>query len=383
PGAAWREQHRAGPRRRRADGQGAAARPLRRDSAGRAHAARGQPRRGPRRAQGLPRVLTDSAVSGSLQLQILVRRRIRVAPDQTDTRLLEPWTDAPGERQLVDRDVRHPIVEDLLDLVDQGLALLHVDLARLTLEQILYLGNDARAVDAVLADVRFEPHRRVAACPGDADDHALELLLAPRRGEGGPLHGPDTRLDADGLKVGRERLAHRGVGRPRVEVAGVEAAGIAGFGQELLRPRRIEGRWLEGLRELERARDDAAGRLRKSERLGLVERLPIDGVTGGQPHAPVVPRRLRIPLVGEVEPEDAARLARRRELEPRRSLNVFGNGTGQQIRDVHLTLLEGGSARGLLGQAAEHEPFDAGRLAPVALVGLQHQFDARVEAHEA
>src|SRR2546422_6202103 len=48
---------------------------------------------------------------------ILVRRRIRVAPDQTDARLLEAWTDAPGERQLVDRDVRHPIVEDLLDLV--------------------------------------------------------------------------------------------------------------------------------------------------------------------------------------------------------------------------------------------------------------------------
>ena len=66
------------------------------------------------------------------------------------------------KRELVDRHVRHAVVEDLLDLVDQGLAPLHVDLARLTLEEILDLGNDARGVDAFLADVRLEPRRRVA-----------------------------------------------------------------------------------------------------------------------------------------------------------------------------------------------------------------------------
>src|SRR6266850_6826869 len=117
---------------------------------------------------------------GPLQLQILVRRGVRIAPDQADARLLEARPDPPGERQLVDRNVRHPVVENLLDLMDQGLAPLHVGLARLTLEQVLDLGHDAGGVDTLLADVRLEPRRRVAARARDADDHALELLLAPR-----------------------------------------------------------------------------------------------------------------------------------------------------------------------------------------------------------
>src|SRR5206468_2999331 len=47
---------------------------------------------------------------------------------------LVPRADPPREGQLVDRDVGHPVVQDLLDLVNQRLAPLHVELPRLTLE---------------------------------------------------------------------------------------------------------------------------------------------------------------------------------------------------------------------------------------------------------
>src|SRR3989442_8210694 len=339
-------------------------------------AARGQSRGRPRRAQGVSRLL------GPLELQILVGWGVGVAPDQADAGLLETRPDAPGERQLVDRDVRYPIVQDLLDLVDQCLAPLHVDLARLTLEQVLDLRNDAGRVRAFLADVRLQARGGVARRPRDAHDQILELLLSPGGREGRPLHDPDARLDADRLEIGGERFAHRRVRRPRVEVAGVESVGIARLRHELLGSRGIERGWLERFRELERAGDDAAGRLREPERLRLVERRAIDRVAGRQADAPVGPRGLRIPLIGHVEPEDAARLARRGELEARRPSNVLGDGPGQQVRDVDLALLEGGGPRGLLGPAPEHESVHARRLAPVAFVSLAPRLHARVEAHE-
>src|SRR5438094_9280348 len=109
------------------------------------------------------------------------------------------------------------------------------------------------------------------------------------------LHGAEPRLDPDVVEVPAERLAHREVRRPRIEVAGVEAVRIAGLGEEPLGLRGIEGVRLEEARELEHARDQRARRLAEAERLGLVERLPIDRVARGLAPAPVVPRRFRIP----------------------------------------------------------------------------------------
>src|SRR5262249_48966921 len=70
--------------------------------------------------------------------------------------------------------------------------------------------------------VRLEPRRRVARGARDADDHVLELLLAPRGRHGRALHRPDLGPDADGLQVRGERLSHREVRRPGIEVARVE-----------------------------------------------------------------------------------------------------------------------------------------------------------------
>src|SRR5207245_10160869 len=99
----------------------------------------------------------------------------REAADQVDARLLHARADAPDERQLVDRDVRHPVVEDLLDLVQQRLALLHVQLPDLTLEEILDLGDDAGRISPTLADVRLQPRRRISTRAADPHAHALAL----------------------------------------------------------------------------------------------------------------------------------------------------------------------------------------------------------------
>src|SRR5262245_15647718 len=122
-----------------------------------------------------PRLSSRSARrwSRTLEPEILVGRRVGVAPDQVDPGLLDPRTDAPDERELVDRHVGHAIVEDLLDLVQQRLPLLRVELARLTLEEVLDLRKDAGGVDPALAHVRLEARGGVAASASNADDYVL------------------------------------------------------------------------------------------------------------------------------------------------------------------------------------------------------------------
>src|SRR5437588_12703530 len=127
--------------------------------------------------------------SRTLEPEILVGRRVSVAAEQVDPGLLDPRTDAPDERELVDRHVGHAIVEDPLDLVQLRLPLLRVELARLTLEEVLDLGNHAGGVDPALAHVRLEARGGVAAGAGNTDDHVLELALAPRQRHGAARHG--------------------------------------------------------------------------------------------------------------------------------------------------------------------------------------------------
>src|SRR6266487_5764332 len=170
----------------------------------------------------------------SLDPDVLQRARVGEASDQVDSWLLDAGANAPDERQLVDRNLDHAVVEDALDLVDQRLALLRVRLPRLALEQVLDLGDHAGRVDAVLADIGFEPGGRVAAGARDADNHVLQLLLAPCGRHGRALHGANPGADADILQIPGERLAHREVGRPGIEIARVEAAGIAGLGEQAL-----------------------------------------------------------------------------------------------------------------------------------------------------
>src|SRR5919201_5624230 len=77
-----------------------------------------------------------SDCSTPLQAHVLQRPGVREAPDEIDPGLGHAGAHAPDEGQLVDRHVRDAIVQDLLDLMHERLALLDVGLARLALEEV-------------------------------------------------------------------------------------------------------------------------------------------------------------------------------------------------------------------------------------------------------
>jgi hypothetical protein len=118
-----------------------------------------------------------------------------------------------------------------------------------------------------------------------------------------------------------------------VQLTGFEPLGTpptSSFWRE--RDRRIG---LELQRELERRRHVVACRLRRAQRLRIAQSLAIDRIVRGEAHAPVVPRRLRVPLIEEVEEPDAD-AAGKRELQVRIPLHFLGLRYFQQVRDVHL-----------------------------------------------
>src|SRR3989442_7185727 len=84
--------------------------------------------------------------------------------------------------------------------------------------------------------------------------------------------------------------------------------------------------------------DDVAGGPRESQRLGLVDRLPVDGEARRHPHALVHPRRARSPLLREHDPEDAVG-AGRAEREPRCAADVVGNRPIEVVGDLDLATL--------------------------------------------
>src|SRR5215468_6562785 len=92
----------------------------------------------------------ETSSSGRLELEVFVGRGVREPLDAVDAGILDARADAPQEGQLVDRHEHRPVVHDLLDLVEHGLALLPVELLRLTQVQVVDLGHRARGVDAAL-----------------------------------------------------------------------------------------------------------------------------------------------------------------------------------------------------------------------------------------
>src|SRR2546430_12174912 len=87
----------------------------------------------------LPRLVHEVRVSrarspGS-ERQVLVRRRVRVAGNAAEPGLLGPRSDAVQECELPDRDEHDALVDELLDPVQEGLALLPVELRPLLPEE--------------------------------------------------------------------------------------------------------------------------------------------------------------------------------------------------------------------------------------------------------
>src|SRR5262245_5138134 len=223
-------------------------------------------------------VRTSRAISMSVLLQpdVLERRRPGVGRDRHERRILDARPDPAGPDVLEDRRDARALVHDLLNLVQERLALLAIGLARLLLVEGIGVGIAAVGVGALARIDLGHPRGGVAVERARADADALGLLRLNRREVGGALHRPHLQLDTDRLQIADDRLAEREVRRELIELTGVEAVGIAGLGEQLLGARRIVRQRLDRQREVEGARDEVARGLGGAERLGLRERLAIE-----------------------------------------------------------------------------------------------------------
>ena len=112
-----------------------------------------------------------------------------------------------------------------------------------------------------------------------------------------------------------------------------------------------------------------------SESVRLVHRVPIDCVVGGQAYASIMPRRLRIPLIGKVDPEcGLADVGLQGQ--PRASPELLGQRAPNPVCDVDLTALERGQPRRLVRDRSQDKALDVRHLAPVLLERLHDELDA-------
>src|SRR5438552_9350031 len=290
------------------------------------------PRRWRQRAPTLPR----SARSLPLELQVLVRRQPRIVGDEAEPRFRDARTHSLQEGQLPDRKDHGLDVDQLLDAMEKRLALLRVELTRLLLEEPVDVGVPPVGVGAARDHERLQPGGRVAKDAAQSVDNVLELLLLIRLEEPRPPEPPAPRLAAGGLKIVEDRLGVDAGPGIAPEVAGVEAVRVPGFREELPGLARIVGVERRLPVELEAGGDDAPGDLGEPEGHGLVDRLAVDRVVRRAAHAPVVPRRARIPLVGEDQPVGGHERSRPQG-EPGRAPPLLAELASDRVGAVHLT----------------------------------------------
>ena len=186
------------------------------------------------------------------------------------------------------------------------------------------------------------------------------------------------RANAHRGQVVGHRLTHGGEGRKRGQVAGVEAAGIAGLGEEALGLRRIVGIGIEAEREVHDARDDRSRQARVAQALRLVD-APACRWPGWRPAGRGDP--CQGDLGFHCSGNSSHQVARRDDLGKaqlgirldRRRLDA-----DHQVADVRLPGLEHGQARRAVGDALDDHALDRRLLPPVLLVRLEHELHARV-----
>src|SRR5262245_40065692 len=321
-----------------------------------------------------------TVVSLFLEPHVFVRGRIRIAGDQTEAGVLHPGPDAAQDARLPERREHRLLVHELLDAVERPLAPLAIQLPGLVAKEPVDVGVAPVDVHAARRDEGLDAGGGVAEYRAAGVHEVLEFLLGERLHEGRPLEGPQLQPEADGAQVVDDGLGarERQIG---VEIAGVEPVRVSRLGEQRFRPGRIvRGRRRRPV-EIEAAGNDAARYPRRTEQLGLVVALTIDGEAGGLTDAPVVPGRLRVPLVEEVDPE---RRVERGVLkrQPGRSTKLFGERTADQVGYVDLAALQRDQPRRLVRDHPEDQPLDARSLAPEMVGRLQNELDARIERDE-
>src|SRR5438034_3300839 len=200
-----------------------------------------------------------------LELQVLVRRRPRIVRDEAEPRLLHTWADPLQEGELPDGKDHGLLVDQLLDAMEERLALLRIELARLLLEEPVDVGISPVGVGAARDDERLHAGGGVAEDAAQPVDEVLELLVLIRLEEPRPLERAKPRLDADGLKIVEDRLGIYAGPGIAPEIPGVEALRVPGLREELPGLARVVGVERRLPVEVEAGRDDAPGYLGEPE----------------------------------------------------------------------------------------------------------------------
>src|SRR5258707_414376 len=113
-----------------------------------------------------------------------------------------------------------------------------------------------------------------------------------------------------------------------------------------------------------------------TERQGQVYAFMVDGQARREPYPRIVPRRFRVPLVGEVEPECGLD-DRRLERQSLGALDLLCELAADRVGDVDLATLERCKPGRLVGDDLEYQTFNAGFLAPILVERFHGQLEAR------
>src|SRR5712691_6564113 len=166
-----------------------------------------------------------------LESDVLVGRGPRVAADQPYGRLAHPRPDAGEPGQLPDRRGDHPLVYELLDLVQQRFTLGVVEFHRLLLKQRVDFGIAAVGIGAALDGKGFEARGSVAEGGAAAHDQVFVFLFRIALEKCGALDRPQIGPDAGLAQVVDDGLADIRESRIAVKRAGVDAFGMPGSSQ--------------------------------------------------------------------------------------------------------------------------------------------------------
>src|SRR5215831_9046997 len=247
----------------------------------------------------------SSSLRWSLEFQfhVLIGCREWVARDVTDRRVGHSWPHAVQVTDLPDGREDGLLMHELLDTFEDCPAPLRVQFGSLLTEERVDIGITAVDKRTAGSHERLDPCSGIAKGASAPLDKIPVLLVRVPLGKCRPLKGSECCADADCSEVSEHALPEAGEPGIREVFAGLEAVRVSGLVQEALRAGWIVRvcRWRPV--EFERGGDDAAGDPREAQCLCFIDRLSVYRLICGHAHAPVVPRRLRIPLVGEVDPE--------------------------------------------------------------------------------
>src|SRR6516164_7483935 len=164
-----------------------------------------------------------------LECYVLIRSGVREACNLAKPRLPDPRAHTIDEPELPDRCKDRPLVNELLHLVQDCLALLLIELGCLLLEQRVDLRIAARDIGPAFDDECIQPGRGVAEGAAAGLDDAMEFLAGMSLEEGSPLERTQLAADAHGLEIVEHRLANIRIGSVAIICAGVKAVGMAGL----------------------------------------------------------------------------------------------------------------------------------------------------------